>query len=216
MRKLAIIGATITTLVALSAIATTMANAAKPEFTKTGLKYTSFSGTGTLAISGGNTIECSKDTNTGEIVTAKTVLFTVDFEKCTIFKIVNAHSLGDPTNTILVTASGELCYISKAASPPLVGLKITTTGILHVEAAGELSEVLGKVIGVMTPVNTKTLRFELILKAPKAGEQEQLRCEGETNAVHLTANENEGASKASSEATTDAIGLLTEEAEISA
>jgi hypothetical protein len=219
MRKRTIISATITAIVALTAIAANMANAAKPEFKIAGafpIKFTSFSGPGTLAkANNSNTIECTKDTNKGEILSTKKVDFTVDFEGCTIFGIVNAHSLGDPANTILVTATGELCYISKAANPPQVGLLITPTGTLHIEAAGALAEVLGQLIGQMTPVNKKTLSSELILKAAAAGKQEQLRCEGGAE-THLATSENEGSFEASSEATTDKIGLLREEIEISA
>ena len=211
MRKLTIIGATITALVALSAIASTMATAALPEFNKTKVKYTSFSGPGTLAVSGGNTIECASDTDAGEITGAKTVSLTVDFKTCKIFGLIGAHSLGDAENTILTSATGTLCYLNEAKKE--VGLILTPTGELHIEApnAGALAEIEGSVIGQLTPVNKTTLRGELILKQ-KEGKQELLKC-GSTE-THLETAENEGTFKASGEGTTDAIGYLTSEVDL--
>jgi hypothetical protein len=218
MRKLAIITTAITTVAALSAIAAGMATAALPEFSpdngKFPVKFTSFSGPGTLAIAGGNTIECAKDKDSGEIVGAKEVSVTVDFETCKIFGLVGAHSLGDPEGTILVAAKGELCYIDESTKE--VGLRITPTGELHVEApsAASLAEIEGSVIGVLSPVNTSALEFMLSLKQTKAGEQAQLECGGVKS--KLEASENEGALKAASEVTRDVIGLLEQTAELQA
>jgi hypothetical protein len=218
MRNLKIIGMAIAAVTALSAIASGMATAARPEFLVSGgfpIKFTGRSGPGTLAIAGGNTIECKKTKFTGEVLSAKTADLTSDIEECTIFGIVNAHSLGDPANVILVTSSAELCYLSKAANPPKVGLRITPTGKIHVEVAGELALIEGSIIGVLTPVNTRTLEFRLSLNASMAGKQEQLRCEGGAE-THFSVSENEGAAKAASEALQNVIGLLREEGEIAA
>jgi hypothetical protein len=213
MRKLTIIGATITTLVALSAIASTMATAALPEFNKTKIKFTSFSGPGTLAVAAGNTIECTSDTDEGEITGVKTVTLTVDFRKCTIFGLFGAHSLGDAENTILTSATGTLCYINEAKKE--VGLVLTPTGLLHIEApnAGALALIKGTLIGRLTPVNTTSLHGELILKQEK-GVQAVLGCEGLAGETHLSTSENEGTFKASGEGTTDAIGYLTSEVDL--
>jgi hypothetical protein len=213
MRKLTIIGATITTLVALSAIASTMATAALPEFNKTKIKFTSFSGPGALDESGGQAIECASDTDAGEITGPKTVTLTVDFRKCKIDGLIGAHSLGDAENTILTAATGTLCYLNEAKKE--VGLVITPTGMLHLEApaAAALALVKGTLIGRLTPVNTTTLRSELILKQT-AGAQELLKCEGLAGETHLSTAENEGEFKPSGEETTDAIGYLVSEVDL--
>jgi len=213
MRKLTIIGATITALVALSAIASTMATAALPEFNKTKVKFTSFSGPGTLQVAGGNKIECATDTDEGEITGPKTVTLTVDFRTCKIFGLIGAHSLGDAENTILTAATGTLCYLNKAKKE--VGLVLTPTGLLHIEApsAGSLALIKGTLIGRLTPVNTTTLRGELILKQTE-GKQELLACEELAGETHLSTAENEGEYKASGEQTTDAIGYLVSEVDL--
>jgi hypothetical protein len=214
MRKLTIIGATLITIIALSAIASTMANAAFPEFNPKAIKnlppFTSFSGKGTLQVEGGDTIVCESDTNDGVITGAKTVSLDIDFRTCTIFGIAGAHSLGDPEDTILVAATGELCYLNEAKE---VGLIITPTGELHIEdpSAGALAEIEGSVIGQITPVNTSSLRFELLLKQ-ESGKQAFKECGGK--AAEFKLSENEGAFKKAGLGTTDAIGFLKEEVEV--
>jgi PPE-repeat protein len=213
MRKLAIIGAAITAIVALSAIASTMATAALPEFLPTGLKFTGFGGKGTLAVSGGNTLECSSGTASGTITGPKTGTATLDLHTCKIFGLVGSHSLGDAENVILVSGSSTLCYLSKAKKE--VGMIITPTGEVHVEApsAGALAEVEGSMIGRLTPVDTTTLRFEIILKQSE-GKQELLKCEGLEGETHLSTSENEGEFKPSAIGVTDAGGLLGKEGDI--
>jgi len=213
MRKLTIIGATITALVALSAIASTMATAALPEFNKTKVKFTSASGPGTLQVAGGNKIECESDTDDGEITGPKEVILLVDFRKCEIFGLIGAHSLGDAENTILTNATGTLCYLNKAKKE--VGLVLTPTGLLHIEApnAGALALIKGTLIGRLTPVNTTTLRGELILKQEK-GKQELLGCEELAGEAHLSTSENEGAYQASGLGTADTVGFLVSEVDL--
>jgi hypothetical protein len=214
-RKLITFVAAIGSLAALSAIASSAM--ALPEFLpangKFPVKFTSISGPGTLAVNGGNTIECTADTNKGELLTSTTLTFTVDFTGCKIFGFVGAHSLGDPEGTVLVTANGTICFLNKANKE--VAVKLTPTGKVHIEAAGALAIVEGTLIGQLKPVNTKSLAGELVLKERAAGEQELLKCEGGAE-EHLTTSENEGTAKASSEVTTDKIGYLTTEVTLDA
>jgi hypothetical protein len=213
MRKLTITAAIITALTALTTIASTIATAALPEFNKTKVKFTSLSGPGTLAVTGGNTIECASATDAGEITGPKTVTLQVDVRTCKIFGLIGSHSLGDPENTILTNATGTLCYLNEAKKE--VGLVLTPTGLLHIEApnAGALAQIKGTLIGRLTPVNHTTLRSELILNQ-KEGKQELLKCEGSAGEAHLSTSENEGEYKASGEGTTDAIGYLVSEVDL--
>jgi hypothetical protein len=212
MRKLAITGTVLGALVALSAIGSTMATAALPEFLPKGVKFTSASGAGTLAFKGGNAITCSSDKNTGEITGTKTVTVDITFEKCSFFGILGLHSLGDAENIVLIPATGEICYINKTAKT--VGLVLTPTSATHIETGGQLALVTGSLIGELKPVNTKSLSGELVL-TEKSGEQTQLKCLGGAE-THLSGSENEGTTKDASEATTDKIGYLTKEVEVMA
>jgi hypothetical protein len=202
MRKLAIIGTLIGGLAALSAIGASMATAALPEFSNTTATFTSSSGSGTLTSKSDNTITCTADTDKGKVTGAKTVEVTVDFTGCTVFGIANGNSLGDAAGTILTTATGELCYLNKTEKK--VGLLLTPTGELHLEAAGALAEVTGKLIGELKPVNTSSVHGELVLKAKAAGEQGILNCEDGQD-EHLEISLNEGIFEDASEATTDKV-----------
>jgi hypothetical protein len=218
MRKRIIISATITALAALSAITTTIATAALPEFSadKTfPIKYTATSGSGTLSIAGNPIqITCEDDLVTkGEITNATGAgTFTIAFLKCTALGIFGAHSLGDAEGTILVTAkTSGLCYINKAEKR--VGIVITQTGKTHIEVAGKLTVLEGSLIGELTPVNKLTLEPILSLKATEAGKQEVLKCEGGTE-LHLTSAESEGTPVAAAYATIDKLGILEQTAEL--
>jgi hypothetical protein len=214
MRKLAIIGAAIAAVAALSAIATTMASAAAPELETTKakdfpIKFTSFSGLGTLKVVGGSEIICEKDKDSGEFINAKEVTDTIDFEKCKAEGIVGAHSLGDPEGTILTTSKGSLCLIKEKD----VGILLEPTGPVHIEipTVATLLIVKGSVTGLITPIEQFSLRFELAFTVT-GGKQVPEECEGKKDEL-LTAK-NEGTFEKSTEATTGIIGFLREEVKI--
>ena len=73
---------------------------------------------------------------------------TIDFTGCKALGIVNAHSLGDPAEIILSHAKATLCIVT--ITPLDVGLRLAIDPI-HIEVAGKLLEVLGTVIGLITP-----------------------------------------------------------------
>jgi hypothetical protein len=141
---------------ALVAVAATAASAANPEFLDNvlGNTFTAKSGEARL-ISGGLTIVCKKDKVTlenGKVTSGKSVSTVVDFEECTIAGLA-ANSLSDPVKTILVAATGELCFIGVAAEKH-VGILFTITPVhIEVPALSELIEVKGTVLGLITPVN---------------------------------------------------------------
>jgi hypothetical protein len=143
---------------ALFAVTATAASAANPEFLDnvTGNTFTAKSGEGKL-VSGGGSIHiiCAKDLITlenGKVTSGKSIETVVDFEECTIADLA-MNSLSDPAKTILVKATGELCYTSKATKT--VGVLFTITPVhLEIPSLGELFEVKGTLLGTITPVNT--------------------------------------------------------------
>lgn len=211
MRKLMLAVSAVLAVVALTSIAAATASAAAPEFLPTLNSFTSTSGAGTLQIKGGNTVECTSDTDEGKVTGSLTVTTTVEFLGCLIFKIVGAHSTGDAEGTILVKGSGELCFINKAKEEVALALAVET---LTVEAVGAKSEITGTVLGKVNPVNKLTLGGELIYKQT-GGAQEIERCEGGATLV-LSASENGGAAKQAGEQTTDKITYTEKEEEVTA
>jgi len=185
---------------------------AVPEFLPNSGKYTAKSGKGALQIKGGTEIKCTADTAVGTITGAKTTTVTIDFTGCTAFGLFTANSLGDAAGTILTTATGELCTLTY--NPLLtVGLKLSPTGKVHIEVAGNLALVEGTLIGEMKPINSKKLGGFKLELTQKGGEQAIKECRGGSIET-LKGSENEGAVKEAGEETTDEINYLTTEAEI--
>jgi hypothetical protein len=216
MPRRTIIGLAIVAAMAVSAIAATMALASGAEYLlATGtfpVKFTSFSGKGTLGTRGVlEQIVCRKDRDLGELLSATTFDVTIDFEECAVLGIP-FWSLGDPKGTILTTVTGVLGTIPGARGVCAV---LTPTGKLHIESeAGVLIIVTGSVIGELTPVGTRSLEGHLVLERKAAGEQKLLECTTSTETVktHLESTKNEGTPEAAAEVTTDSIGLLSHEA----
>jgi hypothetical protein len=208
MRKLAIIGAAIAAVAALSAIATTMASAAPPTG-KFPIRFTSFSGLSTFKVAGVSEIICEKDRDSGEFTNAKEVTDTIDFEKCKAEGIVGAHSLGNPEGTILTTAKGTHCLIKEKD----VGILLEPTGFVHIEipTVATLLLIRGTVTGLITPTNVFSPRFELAFTV-KEGKQVSEECEGRRN--ELFVSKNGGPFEKSTLATTDIIGFLGQEVKI--
>jgi hypothetical protein len=213
MRKLTAIGAAIAAVAALSTIATTMASAAAPEFESKSKefpgKFTSFGGLGTLKIVGGSEVVCEKSRGTGEVLSAKETLDTINFEKCKAEGIVGAHSLGDPEGTILTTTKGTPCLIKEKD----VGILLEPTGAIHIEipSVATLLLIKGSITGSITPIGVFTLRSELALTVT-GGKQVPEECEGKKD--ELLTSKNGGAFEKSTLASTGVIGLLGGEGKI--
>jgi hypothetical protein len=192
MRKITLLGLAIT---AITAITTSIATAALPEFSLSSgtfpVKFTGFiQGKSKIGITGRplETVECEKASATGEITGAKTTTTNIHWEGCSIFGIVEAHTLGDPANNLLVTVTGTLCYINKSTKD--VGIILTPTAPVHLESGSTLAILTGSMIGLITPVNRLALEFRILLRAVEE-RQEFLKCEGGTE-LHLTLAKNEG------------------------
>jgi hypothetical protein len=202
MRKLKVFGAAIIVVVALSAIASATASAALPEFLpgNAGEPFTGKSGSGTLEVPGEGPIVCKEDTVTGEIVgtTHKEALALITFKGCSVFGFIEAKSLGDAANTILVHAELKLCIISE--TPTLEVGVLTKVLPVHIEVAGKLIVVEGDQVAKITPINTKTAKYSIKYEQ-KEGKPKPEGCKGEKE--HYTASVNEGTPKESGEATTE-------------
>lgn len=199
MRQLRIIVVAVISMLALAAVAATTASAALPEFlggTVTGLTFKLTSGKGELG--GGFKIKCEKDKGTGVVTGAKTVTTTVDFEECSVLGQA-ANSLGDPAKTILIAATGTLCFI-KSTSPLEVGVKLTPIGTVHIEvpSVSTLALVTGSVVGKGTPINVSQATGTVELK------KGPFQCEGSTSELLSEENENKKPAKAE-EITTESL-----------
>lgn len=208
------LGLALAAVLALSAVSVASASAL-PEFVpSTKQTFTSVSGAGEL-VSGGSTIKCTADTNTGEITGANTVgKVVVKFTKCTVkilftfpCKTKNAPNAEEIITKPLV---GTLGYINKAEKT--VGLKLKpeageeyTEG--EIECAGQNIRVKGAVIGKVTPVNTSSTTGTLTFTnsgTKQVPEEIEISGTVETG-IHLVSSLNGGTFEASAEKTTDEI-----------
>jgi hypothetical protein len=186
-------------VLAMSALAST-AFAVNPELLpgSAGTTFSGSNGKAQLVTERKGTIECERNRDSGEIVNRKAGTFTITFETCTVFKIVNAHSLGDPENRILVGGTTELCTIN--ISPLETGIVLRPNEV-HIEVAGKLVLVKGAVIG--TFFKKSTTEYELDFEQSAVGVQKIQRCvnnEGRELAKEtLLTAENEGAFENSSQ-----------------
>ncbi|HXN39989.1 MAG TPA: hypothetical protein VN892_18305 [Solirubrobacteraceae bacterium] len=184
MRRLKTAGAAIAAILAftalLSAITASTASATLPEFLPgtAGTKFTGKSGVGTLEIAGSSTVECKEDKDEGVLLSSTEALVTIEVLGCKVLDIVGAHSLGDPREVILYAgrSTESLCYINKAKEE--VGLAVHIPPGIHVEVAGTLIEMIGSIIGRITPFKKKILGpFQIAFKASE-DKQEITKCEG--------------------------------------
>jgi hypothetical protein len=210
MRQIKRAGITVATLLALTALGTTIAasaSAALPEFEPGGTKgekLTMTSGTATFDADDQSESVCESDQGSGEFIgtSKKEVLLTFDFAGCTVFGIIGGHSLGDRERVILAHFTGVLCYLNKTKKEVGIKLALPSSGI-HIEVAGKLLIVTGTAIGLVKPVNTKSKTGEIILK--QSGDvQEFTKCEGGSEETLKTA-ENEGTAVQTSLQTTDTV-----------
>jgi hypothetical protein len=205
MRRLTILGAAIVATAALGAIVATTASAATmPDLNpgKEGEKFTVTSGPGTLETKSKGSIECGSDKGRGLLIskTQKEAEVTIDFEKCKAFGIVGAHSLGDPSEVILFHGELVLCYLNKTNKE--VGAVLHPLPI-HIEVGGKLLEVIGWVIGRLTPIAEETRKYKISFAESK-GVQQFTKCEGGIEETLLT-SENGGTFERSGEASTQEL-----------
>jgi hypothetical protein len=198
---------------AVSALAAATASAL-PEFlpTNTKAKFTSTSGPGTL-FSGGGNVECTSDTNEGQILSATHFDVLILFKGCKAFGFANCTTAGQPSGTIHITGLGLLGFIKKTA-PLDVGASIEITGLnakleekspAEFSCAGGLAKIAirGAAIGLIEPLNTSSTTGKLGYKAP-GGKQEFTKFEGGAE-LTFESSKNGGAFEKAAEETTDTI-----------
>jgi hypothetical protein len=135
-------------------------------------------------------VRCAKGTATGEITGPKTGKGIGTAEGCTITGL-SINSLGDKSGTILVPATGTLCYISKTKKEVGILYALPVGGI-HAEtpAIGELFVVSGSMVSKVAPVNTLTTKGTITDAKPNVsceGEKDGLLLEKEHNGKALVA-----------------------------
>lgn len=223
MQRLKILGVTLMTMLALSAVASATASASVtvlPENQE--IKWTGESGKGTLEVlkSISNTA-CQKAKWEGTIEKGKPLgLFHIDLEGCKA-AIAACTGLGEAKEVLLALGTYHLVFDT-------LGAKLSEAGIgilllfepLHFECGGKLFIVEGQVLCLIKEPNKKTKHFEIkcdrgkesgdpgeILYWNESGKEVKMGQEG------LLTKENEGAGTMSSELTT-ALILTTIEIEL--
>ena len=204
MKRLAIVAAGLMAALVMSAIAVSASAATNPELLPgtAGTTYTGSNGVAELATEKKGTISCKTNKDKGEFTgtTHKQGILTIDFETCTVFGIVNAHSLGDATNIILVHGTTLLCTIN--TSPLEVGIEIHPEEV-HIEVAGKLVLVKGWVIGQFKAATGKVKTAEINFEQSATGVQKIKNCVTNTGTREkeetLLTSENGGAFEKSSQ-----------------
>ncbi|HLH13564.1 MAG TPA: hypothetical protein VKV16_02155 [Solirubrobacteraceae bacterium] len=201
MKSIKILGLALCAVLATSAFAAASA-LALPEYSKTKVKFTSTSGESILK-TGGTTVTCKKDTDTGEITTSTESTSKVTFTECTGPFGASCNSPGAKSGVIeTASLTSKLGYINKSKKEVGELLKPTSgTNFVTIECFGIKSETTGSVIGRITPVNTKSTKSTLSFKE-SGGKQEVTKFEGESGTNTLKAFGEEATETSTDEITT--------------
>jgi hypothetical protein len=181
-----------------------------PEFSvETG--FTGTSGKSKLGLAGAE-VSCTSGTSEGTATSKKLGKFTIDFKGCKAVG-TECHSLGDAKEVILMSGRYHLVKLK----PEDVGVWFLILE-LHVECAvlGTLALIKGNVLGLITPILSKTTKFEIKLNV-KEGKQEFTEFErdgGEKVKAALEGSVNGGAFKAATEELAENKITTTKETEI--
>jgi hypothetical protein len=208
MRRIAVVGAALLAVLAVSAIGSATAFAL-PEFLPNpegqGITLGGKSGAGQLQIQGGGTVKCEKDKVLGQLLTLTHVDIDIHFEGCKALGFQANTPLDNP-GVILVKGLALLCYLNKAAKTVGLNVEVTPTLQIEVPTAKQSIEVKGNVIGEVTPVNSKkstgTVNF-----TQKEGKPGIEKCEGAAAAV-LLAKEGTKEFKPAGEETKEEVEFL--------
>lgn len=158
---------------ALGAVASASASAARPEFNNRTSSAVKFSGESTgvvFEVAGGSKYSCTKATATGEIEPGKTKTMknvVLTFKGCGFCNIT----------TTTKPLTGTLGYIDQATKQ--VGLLLKpSSGPVAECAIPEVHKILGSIILPIGPVGKETTKLRLVAKQSK-GVQEYTHFEGE-------------------------------------
>jgi len=211
MQRLKVVVLALMAVLALSAFASSTAFGADAEFLPAANEgYTGESGEGRLLTLGKKDVVCKKDTSSG-VLSGRTATLHIDFSECKGEKgLTTCTGLGEASGVILVLASGLLVYDS--LSPLGVAVLVTLTPV-HFSCSIVLIEVTGKVLCLITPIETATKHGEIICEmstATSGDPKETDYFEGGvlktiTEAVGLLSSFNHGTPESSAELTSALI-----------
>jgi hypothetical protein len=211
MRQLRLLGLTMMAVFALAATAASSASAVALPVFSVATGFTGTSGAGELKAALG-TIKCKKDTIEGGHTSNTLGPYTIDVKECSLGG-EECHSLGGSAG--LTQVGGEW---------HLVRLKTEDAGIwflvplTHIECKllGTLILLLGSLLGLITPILTKTTKFEIAVEAPGGVQaiKEYENDAGAKVAVSLKASADDGEEGAASEASAENIIKTEKETEI--
>lgn len=200
MQRVKVIGLVLMAVFMMSAVAATAASAETlPEFVKE-LEFEGTSGKGELGLTGAN-ITCETSNILGHKPENKKLgLFFVHFNKCKLGGKA-CNSLGDAKEIILVHIVWHLVRLLKAPNEH-AGIWLLVLNVhIECEFLKTLVLVQGNVLGLIEPVNTKTAKYTINLKA-KEGKQEFTKFvddAGKEVEAKLEGSVNEGAFKSATE-----------------
>jgi hypothetical protein len=201
MRRIAMLGLTILTAVALAAIASSAAFAVElPEY-ETQTNFTGTSGSLKLNLAGAG-IKCTSASTTGTASSKTHATGDMDITGCTLGG-EECHSLGDPSGKVLVELLFIMLRLKSGSAGELFGLdkelhlecKFASTLILIAKENASNSQ---GILGIITPILTATKEYKAAVNV-NAGVQEATQFEtdtGEKVTVKFEGSVNGGAFKA--------------------
>ncbi len=192
MRKRVMVGAALVGLLLAASVATSSAAAVElPEF-GVETRFTGTDGKMKLNLTGGET-KCNSGTNSFSPSSKRLGTFTIDFKECSLGG-KECHSEGDAEGIVLI--AGEYHLVRIKAGDAGVWFLLTTVK-LTCKFLSLKEELKGNVLGLITPIGTKTTRFTININVIE-GKQETTEFEndgGEKVKASLEANTNGGSFK---------------------
>jgi hypothetical protein len=185
MRNVKTLMVALVAVFAFSAVAASAAMATPPEFSKTGVKFTSSGGEAKLKSPAG-TVKCTSISNSGKITGSKTGEVVVTFSGCKI-TIAGIESACENVSAGTIETKKlemELGWVEKATLKVGVALKPksgTELAKFKCKTSPEMElTIKGSVIGGITPTETETKKFTLAFaESVPAGKQAIQNLEGE-------------------------------------
>jgi hypothetical protein len=204
MKQLKILGVAIGLVCVLSSAAAATAGASQIKYTGSG-KFAISSPEGVLETVGGVQLGCRSDEGSGHLAAspATTASLTVLFKECTSVG-KKCTTTGQTAGNIL-TSVLEATFIKEGTLVFVLLKPETGTAWFSNTKCGTLAfEIVGSLLGVLTPQSTKTSKITATFKQTK-GVQEQHTVGGKENVLTLTLN---GAAEQAGLGSTETLTLL--------
>ena len=218
MKRIRLVGLSLVAIFAASA-ATAASASALPEWSGPFPKpLTSSSGVSKLETKAGMLVECVADTNEGEVTGPNSAVVRIRFTGCELVlatgKIPCTTPGAPPEEIVTFPLVGTLGYITHTPTKTMVGLDLASpaAGLIARFVCGEtIAEVVGSVIGKITPINKLVKpapagHFTLKFKAKK-GKQKPTKFESEPEDT-LSASFGGGPLEPAGLTSTDIVGFF--------